>query len=613
MRYVSSRGGVPPASFEEALLAGYCADGGLYVPETLPTMTAEWLADLAQKDFCEVATSTLRLWISEDEIPTAELRAIVAAAFGTFHHPDVAPIVPLPALAGDEGSRVLIAELFHGQTLAFKDFGQGLVCSLLEFFARRRSLRVHVLVSTTGDTGPAAIEAVRAHCKQVSVTAMYPIGRISELQRRQMTTVRAPNVNILPFEGEGDDLDVPIKALSLDAAFQKRHGLCAINSINVGRVVSQTAHHVWAYLRALADCAGGAANSDSADGRAAEGSAQRAPPRVVVIVPTGAMGNSAAGLWCMAAGLPLHRLLLATNDNDVVVRAVRDELLERKPMAHTVSEVRCHGCCSSGSSGVLRWPRVPVWVQHLSCARLLLHLTVPTAPLTFLVPSNCRALAPWPPCPRSLPRSNPASEPAVTQAMNSELPYNFERALHLAAGRDSTRVRGWMAAVDAGKPLRLEQDALEWLRARLVVGSASNEGTLARISQTWADHRYAVDPHTAVGLHVAAALRADASDPLGCGAESDRVGPLVAVCLATAHPCKFQEAVTAALGERWWSEEMMAADSEQSEQVSAARMPARARRLASLVEETCPPLRVGEDWVARLRGVIEATASANRD
>lgn len=169
MRYVSSRGGVPPTSFEEALLAGYCADGGLYVPEAMPTMTAEWLAQLANADFCKVAEATLRLWISEDEIPTAELSKIVCSAFGTFYHPDVAPVVGLPDLSAPEqkGMRMLVVELFHGQTLAFKDFGQGLVCSLLEFFAKRRGLRVHVLVSTTGDTGPAAIEAVRAHCDKV--------------------------------------------------------------------------------------------------------------------------------------------------------------------------------------------------------------------------------------------------------------------------------------------------------------------------------------------------------------------------------------------------------------------------------------------------------------
>lgn len=168
MRFVSSRGGVEPASFEEALLAGYCADGGLYVPETMPAMTAGWLARLAGADFATVAEATLRLWIAEEEIPTAELGALVRGAFNTFHHPDVAPAVSLP---GSGGTRTLVIELFHGQTLAFKDFGQGLVCSLLEFFARRRGLRVHVLVSTTGDTGPAAIEAVRAHCRQVGSLA----------------------------------------------------------------------------------------------------------------------------------------------------------------------------------------------------------------------------------------------------------------------------------------------------------------------------------------------------------------------------------------------------------------------------------------------------------
>jgi len=166
MRYVSSRGGAPAASFEEALLAGYCADGGLYVPQAMPSITPDWLAALGSASFVDVAAATLRLWIAEAEVPTAELSAIVRAAFGTFHHADIAPVIELR----DPTGLVCVVELFHGQTLAFKDFGQGLVCALLEFFARRRNLRVHVLVSTTGDTGPAAIEAVRAHCKQVDGT-----------------------------------------------------------------------------------------------------------------------------------------------------------------------------------------------------------------------------------------------------------------------------------------------------------------------------------------------------------------------------------------------------------------------------------------------------------
>lgn len=195
--------------------------------------------------------------------------------------------------------------------------------------------------------------------------------------------------------------------------------------------------------------------------------------------------------------------------------------------------------------------------------------------------------------------------------MNSELPYNFERALSLAAGSDAARVCGWMRAVEHGELLRLEKDALEWLRARLLVGSASNERTLARMADTWAEHRYAVDPHTAVGLEVGAALREDAQGPLGRGAEGEGAAPLIAVCLSTAHPCKFREAVTAALGEAWWADEMMAAEGETSERAIAARMPARARRLATLPEQTCPPLRAGEDWVARLRGVIEATGPAD--
>jgi len=178
--------------------------------------------------------------------------------------------------------------------------------------------------------------------------------------------------------------------------------------------------------------------------------------RVVIIIPTGAMGNSAAGLWCVASGLPVYKLVLATNANDAVVRAVRDAMLERQPMAHTVSE-----------------------------------------------------------------------------AMNTQLPYNFERLLHLAANGDCSRVRAWMAAVDRNEPLQLEEDVLFWLRERLLVGAADNEKTLKCIRSTWAEYAYAIDPHTAVGLEVLAVMR----QPGGSLAE-DGGPPLAPVCLATAHPCK---------------------------------------------------------------------------
>mmetsp|Transcript_7351 Transcript_7351/g.19139 ORF Transcript_7351/g.19139 Transcript_7351/m.19139 type:complete len:537 (-) Transcript_7351:79-1689(-) len=476
MRYVSSRGGVAPTLFGDALLAGYCADGGLYVPEAMPHMSAEWLAGLASADFVTVAEATLRLFVGSEEVSDGELAGLVHAAFATFHHPEVLPVVALRPIAGEMPQCVktspaqktetwlqqqrsapptMIAELFHGQTLAFKDIGQGLVCSLLELFARKRNLKVHVLVSTTGDTGPAAIEATRFHCKEVQVTAAFPLGRISELQRRQMTTVRAPNIRVLPFEGEGDDLDAPIKALSLDLPFRQKHGLCSINSINVGRVVTQTAHHVWAFLRAL-EGAHSHAQSVTDAPTAADFAERTRLCRVVIIIPTGAMGNSAAGLWCVASGLPVYKLVLATNANDAVVRAVRDAMLERQPMAHTVSE-----------------------------------------------------------------------------AMNTQLPYNFERLLHLAANGDCSRVRAWMAAVDRNEPLQLEEDVLFWLRERLLVGAADNEKTLKCIRSTWAEYAYAIDPHTAVGLEVLAVMR----QPGGSLAE-DGGPPLAPVCLATAHPCK---------------------------------------------------------------------------
>ena len=189
-------------------------------------------------------------------------------------------------------SQVFMAELFHGPTFCFKDLGQQLLVRLLAHFARRRDQKRTFLVSTTGDTGPAAMRAVSdAACPNLQIVVFYPDGQISELQRRQMTTVSGAGAQVVTFEGGGDDMDLPIKKLSADAAFVERHGLCGINSYNLGRPLAQLCHFFWSYFRA------------SEQLNAEEGA------RLDFSLPAGALGNTAAALMAREMGLPVRQIV----------------------------------------------------------------------------------------------------------------------------------------------------------------------------------------------------------------------------------------------------------------------------------------------------------------
>ena len=292
MRYVSTRDARPnPAShsFEEVLLAGLAEDGGLYVPEALPALD---FAALAGLPYADLAARIVGLF-ADGSFGRDELGRLCATAYASFRHAAVTPLVQL-----DE--RLWLLELFHGPTLAFKDLALQLLGQLFDAALARRGERVTIVGATSGDTGSAALEACRERAA-IDIFFLYPHGRVSEVQRRQMTTVAAPNCHAIAVEGNFDDCQDLVKALFADTALRRDLSLSAMNSINFARIVAQIVYYV------AAGMALGATGKPG--GRA-----------VSFAVPTGNFGNIYAAHLARAMGLPIDRLVLATNANDILAR-----------------------------------------------------------------------------------------------------------------------------------------------------------------------------------------------------------------------------------------------------------------------------------------------------
>src|SRR5476651_1321357 len=223
MRYVSTRGEAPPLNFVEVMLAGLARDGGLYVPVSWPTLDPKAIAGFAGRPYAEVAVEVIKPFVG-DSIPEADLARMAREAYGTFRHPATAPLVQL-------GDSLFVLELFHGPTLAFKDLAMQLVARMMDHVLHQRGERTTIVVATSGDTGGAAVEAFRGR-SQVDVVVLYPHGRISEVQRRMMTSVPDSNVHALAIEGTFDDCQALVKAMFNHHAFRDRVRLSGVNSIN---------------------------------------------------------------------------------------------------------------------------------------------------------------------------------------------------------------------------------------------------------------------------------------------------------------------------------------------------------------------------------------------
>ncbi len=305
MQHVSTRGEAPPLGFAEAMLAGLARDGGLYVPECWPRLERQTILSFAGRPYAEVAVEVIRRFAA-DSISEADLARMAQEAYGNFRHPAVAPLVQL-------GVNTFALELFHGPTLAFKDLAMQLLARLIDHVLAARSERRTIVVATSGDTGGAAVEAFRDR-NQVDVVVLFPQGRISDVQRRMMTTAEADNVHALAIDGTFDDCQALVKGMFNHAAFRERVRLSGVNSINWARIVAQTVYYFTAAV------------------------ALGAPHRKVSFsVPTGNFGDIYAGYVAQRLGLPIDRLVIATNVNDILARTLATGSYELRDVVATTS------------------------------------------------------------------------------------------------------------------------------------------------------------------------------------------------------------------------------------------------------------------------------------
>ena len=290
MEYVSTRGAAPSLRFDEVTLAGLAPDGGLYVPATWPTLSRDEIAGLAGLGYVETAVRVCRPFVG-DALTEAELRDLLTTAYRSFSHAAVAPLKQLD-------DRHWLLELFHGPTLAFKDVAMQALGLLFETFLSRRTEHLTIVGATSGDTGSAAIHALAGRSR-LDIFMLHPLGKVSDVQRRQMTTVQSPNVFNIAVEGNFDDAQALVKAMFNDPAFAGTYRLAAVNSINWARLMLQIVYYFYAAVRL--------------------GAPER---KVSFSVPTGNFGDVFAGYVATRMGLPIDKLIVATNVNDILHRAL---------------------------------------------------------------------------------------------------------------------------------------------------------------------------------------------------------------------------------------------------------------------------------------------------
>ncbi len=414
MRYISTRGGGEPLSFKDTILTGLARDGGLFLPETVPDVR-DRLDAWRALPYTDLAFEIIRLFA--DDLPDEALRWIVNKSYGCFRHAEVTPVVPV--------GPVHMLELFHGPTLAFKDVALQFLGNLFEYVLGETCGELNIVAATSGDTGSAAIYGVRGRAR-IRIFVMHPHGRVSPVQERQMTTVTSPNVCNLAVKGTFDDCQNIVKDLFNDLDFRDACKLGAVNSINWARVLAQIVYYFYAAFRVQA-----ATGADT----------------VRFTVPTGNFGDIFAGYMAWKMGLPIDKLVLATNENDILARYF--------------------------NTGVY---------------------------------------------------SASAVAPTLSPSMDIQVASNFERYLYDLAGGNAATLKKWMADFKATGTLTPGVTP----HACFAAGRGDTAGTLATIRKYWDTYAYLLDPHTAVGVTVGSQFL-DASAPM--------------ICLATAHPAKFGDAI----------------------------------------------------------------------
>jgi threonine synthase len=424
LRYLSTRGAPAALAFDEVLLTGLARDGGLYLPESWPQLD---LAALAGLDYPALAARVMQPFLG-GRIAEADFSRLVKEAYAGFGHRAVAPLRQID-------SRVWLMELFHGPTLAFKDVALQLLGRLYDHVLSKRGQRVTIVGATSGDTGSAAIEACRDRAP-IDIFILHPEGRTSEVQRRQMTTVLSPNVRNVAIRGSFDDCQDLVKAMFADGRFRDEMHLAAVNSINWGRIMAQIVYYVAAAL------------------------ALDAPQRrVAFAVPTGNFGNVYAGYAARAMGLPIEKLIVGSNSNDILARFI--------------------------AGGTMEMGKV---------------------------------------------------HPTLSPSMDIQVSSNAERLLFDLFGRDGAKLTQEMKQFRESGRLALDGEQHRRLTTLFAGHRLDDKETLATMAALFRETGELIDPHSAIGLAAARAVRLDPD--------------VAVVALGTAHPAKFPGAVEKATGQR---------------------------------------------------------------
>ncbi len=312
IKYTSTRGGIAPVDFDEAVLQGFAEDGGLFVPEVIPTITSTQLQQWSTLNYTSLAYEILSLFIDPQIIPSAELKVLIAESFSGFEHPDLLPLISL----GDN-PHFYIMELFHGPTLSFKDIAMGFLVRTMDYLLQKRDQHINLILATTGDTGPAAANA-SAGRKTLDCWPLFPAGMISAQQERQMTTLKEENIHPIAVNNcldGGDDLDIVVAKMFSGNKLKNDLKLSSVNSINWCRVMVQAVHYAYGYFRAC----------------------KNVGDPVVFSVPSGAFGNLCAGDLARKMGIPITTFICANNQNQTLHTTFSTGLFKKRDLIQTVS------------------------------------------------------------------------------------------------------------------------------------------------------------------------------------------------------------------------------------------------------------------------------------
>lgn len=424
MRYKSTRGGVSGITFSDAVMMGLATDGGLLLPEHIPTISPQELQSFRSMEYVEIANKIISKFVGDD-IPGADLQNIIERSYSKFAHPQITPL--------QHHGDVHILELFHGPTLAFKDVALQFLGNLFEYLLGQHNSHMNIIGATSGDTGSAAIYGVKGK-KNINIFILHPYGRVSAVQELQMTTVTDANVFNLAIDGNFDDGQRIIKEIFGDLEFKQQHALGAINSINWARVLAQIVYYFYAWSRIAQDEA----------------------TCVDFSVPTGNFGDIFAGYVARQMGLPVGQLVLATNENNILSRFV-----------------------ATGD---------------------------------YSIDTVVETLSP---------------------SMDIQVASNFERYLYYLLGTDSTALVKMMDTFATEHVLTFDATQQKQVHADFSTMTIDTDVTLKTMKDFYTQTDYILDPHTAVGVAAAQKLHC-ASRPM--------------ICLATAHPAKFADAVLRAIG-----------------------------------------------------------------